>query len=49
MEDMLYLKDLYEQIKGDKLKKGDMTNDYDWDILHRKCVPCIKRCDNPSM
>ena len=41
MEDILYTKDLYLPIHGDKRKPAEM-NDDDWEVLNRKSVVRIR-------
>ena len=41
MEDILYTKDLYLPIHGDKRKPAEMTDD-DWEVLNRKSVARIR-------
>lgn len=48
-EDLVYSKDLYEPIKGDKPKRGDNTDDNDWDIMNIKYVAYNRRCIDPSV
>ena len=48
MEDILYCKDLYAPIDGDKNKPKDMS-EAEWKIMHRKTVALIRQWVDQSV
>ena len=48
MEDILYCKDLYAPIDGDKSKPKDMS-EAEWKIMHRKTVALIRQWVDQSV
>ena len=48
MEDILYCKDLYTSIDGDKSKPKDMS-EAEWKIMHRKTVALIRQWVDQSV
>ena len=48
MEDILYCKDLYAPIDGDKSKPKDMS-EAEWKIMHRKIVALIRQWVDQSV
>ena len=48
MEDILYFKDLYAPIDGDKSKPKDMS-EAEWKIMHRKIVALIRQWVDQSV